>query len=144
MKKESSLKKTIWTIIGILVVIIIYIFLLLFFPILWIRHRLLPYKKRIINIELMVRAIDIPRGLRGFFEGWLGNNQIHRAIENEIKLPPVFYIPKKDYSKFAEHIARSSDKTVLINLEISYWKYGFGKSKFISYKLLDKKPKVRK
>ncbi len=121
-----------------------YILLLLFFPILWIKYRLLPYKKRLIEIELMIRTIDISLTVQSTFEGLLGNKKIYKAGETEMKLPYVYYISKKDFAKFAEHITRVSDKTVLATLELSYWKYGFGKSRLISYKLLDKKPKFRK
>jgi len=143
MKKQQFSKK-IWTIIGILIILIIHILLLLFSPILWIKYRLLPYKKRLIEIELMIRVIDISLTAQSALEGLLGNKNIYRTGETEKKLPSVFYISKKDFAKFAEHITIDGDKTVLASLELSYWKYGFGKSRLVSYKLLDKKPKVRK
>jgi len=59
-------------------------------------------------------------------------------------LPPVYYISKSDFAKFAEHITVVGDKTVLVTLELSYWKFGFGKSRLVTYKLLDKKPRVIK
>ncbi len=133
------------SIIMYLYFLIYYILLLLFSPILWIKYRLLPYKKRLIEIELIVKVIDISLTVQSAFEEvLLGNKKIYRTEETEMTLPYAYYISKKDFTKFAEHITRVSDKTILATLELSYWKYGFGKSRLISYKLLDKKPKVRK
>jgi len=121
-----------------------YILLLLFSPVLWIRYRMLPYKKRFVEIELMVRAIPISLTVQSAFEGLLGNKKIYRTGEKEEILPFVFYISKNDFAKIAEYIKVSGEKTVLATLESSYWKYGFGKSQLITYKLLDKRPRVRK
>ncbi len=125
--------------------LIYYISLLLLFPLLWIKYRVLPYKKRLIEIELMVRVIDLSLTVKGVFEGLLGTKKIYRTGEKEKMLPSVFYISKKDFFKFAEYIkGRESKKTVVATLEISYWKYGFGKSRLVSHKLLDRTPLIRK
>lgn len=121
-----------------------YLLLILFFPILWIKYRWLPYKKKRIEIELMIVHIDLSLAVQGFFEGLLGTKKIHRRGREEKKLPLVFYISKKDFSKFAEHVKFNSKKTVLVTLELSYWKYGFGKSRLVTYKTLDKTPEIRK
>jgi len=96
-------------------------------------------------MELMVSIIDVSLSVQGAFENLAGTKKIHKAGEKEKMLPSVFYISKKDFSKLAEHIkGAKSKKTVVATLEISYWKYGFGKSRLVSYKLLNRAPLIRK
>ncbi len=58
------------------------ILLLLFFPILWIKYRLLPYKKRLIEIELMVSVIDVSLSGQGALENLLGTKKTHSLINS--------------------------------------------------------------
>ncbi len=137
----KNFSQIIMIIMGYVLFLTYYIVLLLFSPILWIIYRLFPCKKRLIEVELEVRVIDLSLTVQGSFEGLLGNKKIYRAEKKEKTLPFVYYISKNDFTQFAEHIR---DKTVLATIELSYWKYGFGKSRLVSYKLLDKPPRIRK
>lgn len=138
-----NLKNYLLILIGNLLVILGYLLVIVFFPILWIKYRLFPYQKKSLQTELVIKFINLSSITQTTFETLLLHKRIYRETKAD-KLPSSFYISKKDYAKISEHLKTLSEKTVLATLEVNYWKFGFGKSKLISFELLDKRPLILK